>query len=67
MLAEVWGTANPGAIRAPVQALTILPNAVGPLLGWLLDPGVGTSLLAASVAGGILVAAALARLALARR
>lgn len=68
LLAEVWGTAHLGAIRSLVQALMILSTAVGPpLLGWLLDLGVGTGTLAGGIAVGILVAAALAWLALARR
>ncbi|MDZ7804155.1 MFS transporter [Thiohalophilus sp.] len=65
LLAERYGLAHLGAIRALLQALMILATAIGPpLLGVLLDRGLGTEMLAAGIGGAILVAAVLAAVAL---
>lgn len=68
LLAERCGVRHLGAIRALVQALMILSTAIGPpLVGGLLDLGIGTTVLATGIGLGVLVTVLLARLALGRQ
>ncbi len=68
LLAERYGLAHLGAIRALLQALMILSTAVGPpLFGSLLDRGLHTDLLAGGIGAGILIAVVLAALTLRRQ
>jgi MFS family permease len=65
LLAERYGLAHLGAIRALLQAIMILSTAVGPpLLGGLLDRGLHTDVLAGVIGGWILIATVLAAVAL---
>lgn len=66
LLAERYGLAHLGAIRAMLQAMMIFSTAVGPpLIGVLLDAGIDTVVLAAGLAAGIFVAIVLAGIAVA--
>jgi len=65
LLAERYGLAHLGAIRALLQAIMILSTAIGPpLLGALLDRGLHTDILAGGIGIGILIATVLAAMAL---
>jgi len=58
LLAELYGITHLGAIRALLHSLMIASTAVGPpLLGWLLDLGIGTEALALGIGVGIAAAA----------
>lgn len=61
LLAELYGGANLGGIRAILQALMVLSTAIGPpAVGWLLDEGVGPEGLGIGMAAGVAGAAGLA-------
>ncbi|MDR9437404.1 MAG: MFS transporter [Thiohalophilus sp.] len=65
LLAERYGLAHLGAIRALLQAIMILSTAIGPpLLGGLLDRGLNTDVLAGGIGTAILIATVLAAVAL---
>jgi MFS family permease len=50
--AEVYGVTHLGAIRGLVQAMMVLATAAAPgLLGWLLDSGIGFSVIGLGCAG----------------
>ncbi len=65
LLAERYGLTHLGAIRATLQAFTVVSTALGPpLIGWLLDAGVAASALTAGLAAVVLIHISLAQIAL---
>ena len=61
LLAELYGPSHLGAIRAIVHAVVVVSTAVGPpLIGLLLDRGVGTQTIALGFAAGVALAAGMA-------
>ena len=68
LLAERYGLAHLGAIRAMLQAMVVLSTAVGPpLFGSLLDLGIHAESLVMTIAAGIVAAILMAMIALAAK